>query len=239
MKMSDRPAVSIVMPTLNEEAYIERTLRSLRDQDFDLPYEIVIGDGYSTDDTIAICSKYADKVVLERKRTPAAGRQSAVRESSGNVLAFCCADSFYPRDWLGELTRPILEGDAVAVGGIVLPYDGSFLDRVSSKYILAPLALGLSWVGIYFTPGETVAVDRRAFDRVGGFNVDMVTAEDMDLVKRISKVGKVRVNPRARAFVSMRRVRKWGTARYLAYHVSNFLSYQLTGKSSDKYEPIR
>jgi len=237
--MSSRPAVSVVMPTLNEEAYIERTLKSLRDQDFGKPYEIVIGDGYSTDATLSICSEYADKIVLEKKRTPAAGRQSAVEESSGGVIAFCCADSFYPRDWLRELTRPILEGNAEAVGGIVLPYDGTFFDRVSSRYLLAPLALGLSKVGIYFTPGETLAVSRSAFDAVGGFKVDMVTAEDMDLVKRISKMGRVRLNSKAKAFVSMRRVRKWGYVKYLTYHVSNFVSYQLTSGSHSRYEPVR
>lgn len=237
--MNNRPVVSVVMPTLNEEAYVERTLKSLRDQDFAKPYEIVIGDGYSTDGTLAICSEYADKIVLERKRTPAAGRQSAVEESSGSVVAFCCADSFYPRDWLRELTQPILEGHVDAVGGMILPYDGTFLDRIFSRYLLAPLALGLSKIGIYFTPGESLAVSRRAFDAVGGFKVDMITAEDMDLVKRISKMGKVCLNPRAKAFVSMRRVRKWGYVKYLTYHVSNFISYQLTSGSHSHYEPVR
>jgi len=237
--MSAAPTVSIVIPTLNEEAYVERTLRSLRDQDFDSPYEIVIGDGYSTDNTLSICSKYVDRIVLERKRTPAAGRQSAVRKSGGSVVAFCCADSFYPKNWLEELTRPIVEGKAGAVGGIVLPYDGSFLDDISSKYILAPLALGLSKIGIYFTPGETVAVSRKAFDEVGGFRVDMVTAEDMDLIKRISRMSKVVVNPKAKAYVSMRRVRKWGYLKYVTYHVSNFISYQLTNGSHAHYEPVR
>jgi len=237
--MNAAPAVSVVMPTLNEEAYIERTLKSLRDQDLDSPYEIVIGDGYSTDNTLRICSKYVDRIVLEKKKTPAAGRQSAVEESRGSVIAFCCADSFYPRDWLRELTTPIIEGKAGAAGGVVLPLDGSFLDNVSSKYILAPLALGLSKFGVYFTPGETVAVSRKAFDEVGGFKVDMVTAEDMDLIKRISKMSKVIINPRAKAYVSMRRVRKWGYVKYLTYHISNFISYQLTDGSHSHYEPIR
>jgi len=227
------------MPTLNEEAYIERTLRSLRDQDFVYPYEIVIGDGYSKDDTLRICSKYVDRIVLEKKKTPAAGRQSAVEESRGSIIAFCCADSFYPRDWLRELTTPIMEGKAGAVGGIVLPLDGSLLDNFSSKYVLAPLALGMSKVGVYFTPGETIAVSRKAFDEVGGFKVDMITAEDMDLIKRISRRERVQVNPRARAYVSMRRVKKWGRFKYLVYHVSNFVSYQLTSGSHSRYEPIR
>jgi len=237
--MNPTPTVSIVMPTLNEEAYIERTLRSLRDQDSSFPYEIVIGDGYSADDTLRICSKYADRIVLEKKKTPAAGRQSAVKESEGSIIAFCCADSFYPRDWLRELTTPIAEGKAGAVGGVVLPLDGSFIDNLTSKYMLAPLALVMSKVGVYFTPGETIAVSRKAFDEVGGFNVDMVTAEDMDLIKRISRSEKVVVNPRARAYVSMRRVKKWGRFRYLLYHVSNFVSYQLTSGSHSRYEPIR
>jgi len=237
--VSGKSEVSIVVPTLNEEAYIERTLKSLKDQEFAPRYEIVIGDSYSTDRTLSICSKYADKIVLEKKRTPGAGRQAAARKSEGRVLAFCCADSVYPPDWLRELTLPILEERAEAVGGIVLPYDGSFFDYIGSKYILAPLTWSVAKLGLYFTPGETIAVSRKAFDQVGGFNVNMVTAEDLDLVKRISKVGRVRINPKAKAFVSMRRVRKWGRVRYVAYHVSNYLSYHLLRNSYARYEPVR
>jgi len=37
----------------------------------------------------------------------------------------------------------------------------------------------------------------------------------------------------------MRRVRKWGYVKYLTYHISNFISYQLTDGSHSHYEPIR
>jgi len=235
----DRPVVSVVIPTLNEEAYIERTLRSLRDQDLDAPYEIVIGDGYSTDNTLAICSRYADKIVLERKRTPAAGRQSAVMQSSGRVLAFGCGDTLYPSNWLREITGPILRGEAAAVSGAVLPDDGTFFDMAGSKHVLLPLTWLSAKLGLYFTPGETIAFSRRAFDQVGGFDTDKVTAEDLDLFKRVSRVSKVQFNPNARVYVSMRRVRKWGRARYVAYHFSNFISYHLFHGSHQVYEPVR
>jgi len=52
-------------------------------------------------------------------------------------------------------------------------------------------------------------------------------------------MGRVRLNSKAKAFVSMRRVRKWGYVKYLTYHVSNFVSYQLTSGSHSRYEPVR
>ena len=61
-----RPSISIIIPTLNEEKYIERCLKSLKNQSF-RNFEIIVSDSYSTDDTVKIAKKYGAKVVLTKK----------------------------------------------------------------------------------------------------------------------------------------------------------------------------
>ena len=57
-------SLSIIIPTLNEEKHIERTLRVLKERAADV--EVVVVDGESTDDTVALASKYVR--VLSAKR---------------------------------------------------------------------------------------------------------------------------------------------------------------------------
>ncbi len=237
--MTTGPEISVIVPSLNEEKYIESCLASLRSQEISRTYEIILGDGYSSDRTLEIASKYVDKVAFERKRTVGAGRQTAAKQAEGKVISFACADSYYPEDWLAELTRPIFDQGFGGAFGLVLCREGDKLDELGSKYVLAPTALILSKLGICFSPGETIALDHEVFKRVGGFNVDMVTNEDQDLVKRASKISRIAFNPRAKAYVSMRRVKKWGRLRYLMFHTANFLQYQILGRANKVYEPVR
>lgn len=55
--VSDRPLVSVVVPSFNQGSYIEQTLRSILDQDY-RPIEILVMDGASTDDTLAVLHRY-------------------------------------------------------------------------------------------------------------------------------------------------------------------------------------
>ena len=54
--------LSVVVPTYNEEKYIEKTLQALRKQTF-TDFEIIVKDGGSKDQTVEIAEKFADKTV--------------------------------------------------------------------------------------------------------------------------------------------------------------------------------
>ena len=56
------PVISIIIPTLREEEFLERTLQNL--QGLALPHEIIITDGGSTDETLDIARRYTDEIVV-------------------------------------------------------------------------------------------------------------------------------------------------------------------------------
>ena len=99
MSFPTRPSISIIIPTLNEEKYIERCLKSLKNQSF-RNFEIIVSDSYSTDDTVKIAKKYGAKVVLTKKTGPAAGRNEGARKAKGSILVFLDADTFVTKKFL-------------------------------------------------------------------------------------------------------------------------------------------
>lgn len=231
--------VSIVVPTLNEALYIKRTLLSLRLQEVDYNYEIIVSDGCSEDSTIEIAKKYADKVVIEPKRTVAAGRNKGASVAEGNILVFCTADTYYPRRWLNLITSPIIKGDYGVVVGPLYPLDGNLIENVFSRLFLLPYGYLASLLRFYYVGGENIAIHKSIFRKLSGFDSNMVTGEDTDLVKRASKITRIKFEPKAGVYVSMRRVRKWGYVNYVKFHTRNYISYHLLNRTYGRYEPIR
>lgn len=230
---------SVIVPTLNEEKTISACLASLRDQDFRGSFEVIVSDGHSTDKTVSIARKLVGKVVFEDKHIIAAGRQAGAKAARGRVLAFTDADAFLPRNWLSELLKPFGNGEVASVHGNVLLSDASFAENALCKAFFQPYFWVSNALGFPSGAGSNFAVSREAFKKVGGFDVSLVTGEDIDLQKRVRSVGKTVFTPRAMAFVSARRVRKWGYPRFLAFHSRNWFRIHLLGSPKEEYERVR
>ncbi len=237
--MIRRPEVSIVIPTYNEERYLRRALEGLNCQKADFDYEMVVCDGNSTDSTVDIAKELGARVVYEPKRTISAGRNTGFLNAHGKILASSSADVHVKSDWLSNLVAPVIKGTHVASLGPVIPRDGNLVENAFAHGFLTPAARGLSRIGMHFVAADNMAVRADIFRKVGGFDPDMVTAEDSYLIKKVKSHGKVKFVHKAPVFVSMRRVREWGYPKYLLYHGSNFFKYHFTGKSHSEYEPIR
>lgn len=237
--MMREPEVSIVVPTYNEEKYIRRALEGLFSQKADFGYEVIVSDGNSTDSTVGIAKDMGARVVFEPKRTIAAGRHRGFVEAKGKILVSSSADVHVKPGWLAKLVAPIRSGGYVASAGPVIPKDGNLLEEAFAKGFLTPVARGLSRVGIPYVAADNMAIRADIFRKVGGFDTDMVTAEDTYLIKKARKHGKFRFVKDAPVYISMRRVREWGYPKYLLYHGSNFFRYHLTGRSHSGYDPIR
>src|SRR3990172_3737337 len=85
--------ISIIIPTYNEENYIEKCLKSLSNQT--LPrnkYEIIIVDGGSKDRTIDIARKYVDKVIRQKSKGVGGARNDGVNAAKYGVIATTDAD---------------------------------------------------------------------------------------------------------------------------------------------------
>ena len=84
--------ISIIIPTLNEEKYLERLLSQIdRKLKSRFNIELIISDGGSKDLTIEIANKYADRIISHKVEIPqniSQGRNAGANNSLGDVLIF-------------------------------------------------------------------------------------------------------------------------------------------------------
>jgi len=235
-----RLSVSIIIPTLNEEKYIEKTLKALKNQDFEGKFEIIVADGMSKDNTVKIAEKYADKIILVKKRGIAAGRNEGARVAKGDVLIFVDADTVLLPNTISELVKAFKEKKVVGAACPIIPLSAKiedfFLYWGYNQYMKATLKTKRPHV-----PGICCAYRKDAFWEVNGFNEKMKAWEDYDLSERISKLGKIVLVESTLAITSPRRIKAWGKLGAVLKYLKLHFNYLLKGKSpcAKEYEPVR
>jgi glycosyltransferase involved in cell wall biosynthesis len=125
--VSAEPAVSVVVPTRNRAAYLEVALASIRSQDLDEPYEVIVVDDGSTDATAAVAARAGASLIRhDDPRGPNAGRNAGIAAARAGLVALVDDDVAAPAGWL----RALVEGarrhpDAAVFGGpIRARFDG-------------------------------------------------------------------------------------------------------------------
>ena len=235
-----KPKISVVIPTYQEEKYIESTLRALRNSDYKKKFEIIVADGGSKDRTVRIARKYADKVVVVKERGIAKGRNAGAREAKGDILLFVDADTVLLFNALSEMEKAFRRRDVAAVTCNVVPSSAQAKDFIL-YWVYNQFAKASTKTGKAQIAGICFACRRSVFEEVGGFDESIETGEDFDLSERISKLGRIKFAERTLAITSPRRLVKWGRMKGIGKYMEFYINYLLTGKgvSIKKYKPLR
>lgn len=154
-------SASVIVPARNAGRTLPRTLEALAAQDFDDPYEVVVVDDGSIDDTAELARSAPGPItVLEQAPSgPAAARNKGVAHSTGAALAFCDADVFPTHGWLRAGVAALAHADVVQ--GHVLPDPSTPVGPFDRTLWI------LFEVGLYET--ASLFATREIFDRSGGF----------------------------------------------------------------------
>ena len=232
--------ISIVIPTLNEEKYIESTLKSLMNQDYKGKYEIIVADGRSKDNTVRIAKKFADKVITVKQKGVSAGRNEGVKVAKGDVLLFLDSDTILLFNGLTEISKTFRIKKVVGVACPILPMSPEAKDFAIywsfNQFIKQSIKSKKPQVA-----GICCAYRKKVFEKVGGFNEYMDTLEDFDLSERISKKGKIMFIQNTLALTSNRRIKKWGRMKSIRKYLKLYFNYVLMKKTFNRneYKPIR
>ena len=209
-KTSNRLRVSVIIPTYNEEAIIGRTIRNLKSF---LPkdVEIIVCDGHSKDFTTSIASKLGAKIVYEKGHTVGSARNEGAKTSKGDILWFVDADTFPTQEYYDRMTSIFTSSrDVVGIGCHIMPEDSGLFRRILF-YALNLIVFLTVRLGRPNIAGSCVAYRRKTFEKIGGFDTETHSAEDMDLTQRISKLGRVIFLFHTVVPTSDRRVHKLGS----------------------------
>jgi glycosyltransferase involved in cell wall biosynthesis len=107
------PLLSVVIPTYNEEKDIEDCLNSLMKQSYK-PIEVIIVDDGSTDNTKNIIKKFKKvKLVAGEHKGPGFSRNLGAKISKGKILIFVDADMTFNKDYLTNLSKPIIDNKSI------------------------------------------------------------------------------------------------------------------------------
>jgi len=228
--------VSVIIPTLEEEAYIEKTLSSL--QRVATPIEVIVVDGGSRDKTVEIAMRFTDKVYSIRKRGISAGRNYGAKHAEGDILVFLDADIIFPLDFV-EKTQKVFE-DPKVVGATCNIMPSRFRLGVTLFFYLYNKLLKVFTRIKPHSRGEFFVVRKSSFQRVKGFDENMPCLEDHDLANRLSKLGRFVFIPDLTMYESLRRIQKLGFWRVIGTWFIDYVFFTLRGKPVSRvWHPVR
>ena len=213
---ADPSRISVVIPTLNEAAYLEETLERL---DAAADTEVVVVDAESSDGSAGIARRRPATVlsgVAGRARQLNAGAAVA----TGGVLLFLHADTLLPPRFEDHVRLSLAQPGVVA---------GAFrLGIRRAQGSLAVIQRVANWRARYLQMpygDQALFLKARTFHDLGGF-ADLPIMEDFDLVRRLRRRGRIDVVP-APAVTSGRRWRAIGPWRTTWINQTTILGYYL------------
>ncbi len=125
---SEYPSLSIIVPVLNMAKTIRSTLESLVKLEYpESSLEIIVVDGKSRDSTRKIVQEFPVKLVDQEGNGLNAARNTGIKCSVGEIIAFTDGDCIVPSDWAQRIAHNFLEPSIGFVGGTMEGYDRTSL----------------------------------------------------------------------------------------------------------------
>ena len=198
---SPLPAISVILPVLNEESHLERAVLSVLSQDYRGPLEIILALGPSRDRTNEIATKLASqdnrvKLLDSPTGKTATGLNLALAASKSPVVVRVDGHAQIPNNYISLIVEILNKTGAVNVGGVMAAVGTTAFERAVAGAMRSPLGVGASR---FHTGGEAGEVDtvylgafrREALNAIGGFDERFTRAQDWELNFRLRENGGV------------------------------------------------
>ena len=201
LDMADRDElslVSVVIPAYNCCEYIGAAIDSALEQDY-LNIEIIVVDDGSIDETSKVLEGYGTRitVVSQENSGVSAARNVGIEKSRGDIVAFLDADDKWEKEKISTQVKCFMEHPDVSLvytNRSIVNNENYKIELPEVKSVQGEISRVDDFGPIFLTPflqTSSVAVTKKVLKEVGGFDVRMGAAEDIDLYYRIAYVSPV------------------------------------------------
>ncbi len=196
MKPPALPLVSIITPSFNQASFLEETITSVLTQDYPR-IEYIIMDGGSTDGSVDIIQKYADRLaywesVKDKGQTDAINK--GFDRASGDILAWINSDDTYNPKAVGEAVKFLIAHPETAM----VYADCNFINEhgdVIGKFASRQTDYAKLRRGYVHIPQQTMFFRSTYWKQLGPLDPSFYFAMDYDLWVRIAKQAPVQYLP--------------------------------------------
>lgn len=213
--MTDVIKISVIIPCFNEEANLKELLPYLIKQGGELLSEIIVSDGGSQDDTIAIAETFGVSVISSPVCNRATQLNLGAQKASGDIFYFLHADARPIADFANVIVQQVSKGRQV----------GCFRYRFDTKNRLLKINSWFTRFNSLLSGGgdQSLFIKKSFFEALGGFDESYCIMEDFELVQRIRQKSDFHVLP-CKLTVS---ARKYTENSWLKVQLANFTAFSL------------
>ncbi|MBO4700234.1 MAG: glycosyltransferase [Alphaproteobacteria bacterium] len=200
-----KPTVSLIIPVYNKFQMTRECLYSILKHTTGVPYEVIIADDCSTDETVDISKKIGGIRHIRTETNSGFGRNctNAVKYACGKYIAFLNNDMLFYKNWLAPIIQTLEKDKSVgAAGATLIAPNGTVSELggvISGDNVVVRIGRDCKYrsrlkklnVDFDYKSGCCLVLDKKLWDRVGGFDPIFNPAyyEDTDLCFKIRKLG--------------------------------------------------
>lgn len=218
--------ISIIIPTCNEAAVIGRLVTYLQTHSGGIVQEIIISDGGSSDETIALAAAAGARTIVSPQKGRAAQMNYGAVNTTGSILYFVHADSFPPTHFAPDIIQAVAEG-----------YDfGRYRTKFDSNKFLLKINAWFTRFNWFICLGgdQTLFITRKLFKQSNGFNKDTLIMEEYEFAERLMKRARYKIFNHA-ATIS---ARKYEGRSWFKVQLANRRAVKLFKKGAPQQEII-
>ncbi|MDZ8225231.1 TIGR04283 family arsenosugar biosynthesis glycosyltransferase [Nostoc sp. ChiVER01] len=177
--------ISIIIPAINEAGNIKKAIATTQ---ANLNIEVIVVDGGSSDDTVAIAQSLGVKIISSSPGRAVQMNRGAVA-ASGEILLFLHADTCLPTGF-DDMVRTALQQPETVAGAFKLRIDASLLS-------LRWVELGVNLRSHFYQMpygDQAIFLTKAVFQQIGGFP-ELPIMEDFELMRRLKRIGRIVIIP--------------------------------------------
>jgi glycosyltransferase involved in cell wall biosynthesis len=185
--------LSVIVPCYNAAHTIAVQLEALANQQWVEPWEVIIADNGSTDNTVAIARQYQQRIANFRivdasaKEGPSYARNMGAKAAYSELLAFCDADDEVAPGWVATMGEALSQYDFVAGRNNNVKLNNAATLKNHGLPEITGVVFDHPYLPVVIS--SNMGVRRSLHESIGGFDEGFLMIEDIDYGWRIQEAG--------------------------------------------------